>query len=453
LDREIVPNSRLQRARKSLLSPAGSGRPMSRQELADACNAELNAIAARQGRRPRWAGLTEKTIGALERGEIRWPNDDYRQALCAVLRSDERRLGLYIDRPADPPVERFVTDTGRDVDDAMRRRDLLPIAATAVGISMLSDVAKALLGEVIAPESRPSLSPAALLQEATDAKQLYQACDYDKLRVHLPPLLAALAAAQQEADSSRLPQIYTAGAVTYHVVASLLLKDGDHPIALLAAERSIQHARASCDPVTIAASTRIMASALASNGHTRHAAAVAQRAAQQLERDHGLTSPDATSVYGALILQAAVAAAHIGDRDTAATLLDEGERAAARLGHDGNHQWTGFGPTNVSLHRVNVALTLGDAGTVVHLASTIDVNQVKITERKASLHLDVAQAYAQWGRHAHSLTALHTAYGIAPQEIRTRATARHIVRNLIRCSSGTTRADSIRFAVEAGFPA
>jgi transcriptional regulator with XRE-family HTH domain/tetratricopeptide (TPR) repeat protein len=450
--KQRVPNRRLFAARNARLSPSGSGRPMSRQELADACNVELAAMYAKDGRKQRWAGLTDKMIGTYERGEVRWPTEDYRRALCAVLGADERELGLYIDRSTEPHLERSGTDAGRGWDEDVRRRDLLPLTAAAAGMSLLGDVTKALLGDMTASESTPPLTTGALVQETMVAKKLYQACAYDRLGIHLPPLLAGLAAAQHEAASRRLPRIYEAAAAAYHVVASLLLKNGDHPMALLAAERSIQHARASSDPVTIAASTRIMAHALARNGHTQHAIAVAQRAAQQLERDHSLTSPDAASVYGALLLQAAVAAARLDDRDTASTLLDEGKRAAARLGHDGNHQWTGFGPTNVLVHRVNVALTLGDAGTAVNLAHTIDVGRVQIIERKVSLYLDIAQAYTQWGRHTHALTALHTAYDIAPQEIRTRPTARRIVTDLIHYSGGSTRADAMRFAETVRLP-
>lgn len=100
-----TPNHQLRAARKELRSPSGSGRSLSRQELADACNAELDRRYEAQGRRRRWAGMTEKAIGALERGEIRWPNEDYRRALCVVLKSDERSLGLYIDRPLTPDRE------------------------------------------------------------------------------------------------------------------------------------------------------------------------------------------------------------------------------------------------------------------------------------------------------------------------------------------------------------
>ncbi|WP_240943830.1 hypothetical protein [Micromonospora thermarum] len=74
---------------------------MSRQELADACNLELARMCEAMGSGQRWAGLTDRTIGALERGEIRWPNRDYRRALCTVLNRDEDSLGFYIDRPSE----------------------------------------------------------------------------------------------------------------------------------------------------------------------------------------------------------------------------------------------------------------------------------------------------------------------------------------------------------------
>ena len=59
------------------------------------------------------------------------------------------------------------------------------------------------------------------------------------------------------------------------------------------------------------------------------------------------------------------------DRDTAHAMLEEATRAATRLGYDGNDRWTGFGATNVLLHRVNIALTLGDAGSAIAIARTV----------------------------------------------------------------------------------
>lgn len=87
------PNDLLRQARLRMLSPSGSGRPMSRQELADAVNAYLWEIA------PSCASVTDKWIGNLERGTHRWPRAVTRSALRAVLDADsDAQLGLFINR-------------------------------------------------------------------------------------------------------------------------------------------------------------------------------------------------------------------------------------------------------------------------------------------------------------------------------------------------------------------
>lgn len=93
------PNERLRRARESMVSPSGSGRPMSRRELADAASRHLE--------RP----MDEKYIGKLERGEHRWPSASHRSALRQALgASTDSELGLFVDRPprqvAAPPLHR-----------------------------------------------------------------------------------------------------------------------------------------------------------------------------------------------------------------------------------------------------------------------------------------------------------------------------------------------------------
>jgi integrase len=35
-------------------------------------------------------------------------------------------------------------------------------------------------------------------------------------------------------------------------------------------------------------------------------------------------------------------------------------QASQQLGHDGNHAWTAFGPTNVAVHDLSGAMELGD---------------------------------------------------------------------------------------------
>jgi hypothetical protein len=87
------PNDLLRRARLGLTSPSGSGRQMSRQELAEAVNAYLFATTERA------STLDGSYVGKLERGEHRWPCAVYRQAFRAVLgKSTDAELGFYIAR-------------------------------------------------------------------------------------------------------------------------------------------------------------------------------------------------------------------------------------------------------------------------------------------------------------------------------------------------------------------
>jgi hypothetical protein len=87
------PNQLLRRARLRLPSPSGSGRPMSRQELADAVNAQVFTTTGRV------VCIDAHYIGKLERGQRRWPNADYRLGLRAALgAASDAELGLYITR-------------------------------------------------------------------------------------------------------------------------------------------------------------------------------------------------------------------------------------------------------------------------------------------------------------------------------------------------------------------
>lgn len=88
-----MPNGKLIEARLRLLSPTGSGQPMSRQELAEAVNAwQWEHEAARDH-------LDENDIGAYERGEYRWPRRRRRDGLRAVTGArTDAELGFYRNR-------------------------------------------------------------------------------------------------------------------------------------------------------------------------------------------------------------------------------------------------------------------------------------------------------------------------------------------------------------------
>lgn len=412
-------------------------------------------------------------LGAARRTVAKWssqgdkvsPRADMQAALDTVLaratpdvreRFDALRAGI-----SGAPVNLIrshtgaVADTGGDGDGDsgsggdVRRRDLL--RGAPIGISVLPSLTRLLDALVsLRRSSAVALTVEQFFHEVAAAKSDYQACRYERVLDRLGTLLPALEPARASAVGEDLARVEVLAAELYHVVGSVLLKVGDRGMALVAAERSTHAAMASEDPVAVAASARIMTHALMSSGHHDQAVILAGNAASLLDRDTRLASADAVAVYGALVLRGAVAAARRDDQDTAQVMLEEAGRAAARLGYDGNDRWTGFGATNVLLHRVNIALTLGDAGTAIRLARTVPLDKVTLAERKASLHIDVAHAYIQWGRYERGLTALRTAYEVAPEEVRCRPVVQRIVGDLALLAKGSIRAAVVGFAQGAG---
>ncbi|GAB1691898.1 hypothetical protein [Krasilnikovia sp. M28-CT-15] len=370
-----------------------------------------------------------------------------------------------VDAASVPAVDLFpVADAGTMLDaergvldptGGMPRRDFLAEVAMS-GVVAAPAVASLLdaLFSPVCPADEPveSSSLPHLVAGVAEAKTDYQACRYERVLDRLDTLMPAVATAR-----ARLPiggdqriQFDLLATDLYHVVGSVLLKYGDPAAALMAAERSSRCGHDSGDPTAIGTGARIMTHALMSNGYSHHAAALARRAATTVEQATGLDSGVSVAVYGALLLRGAVAAARSEDRDAAGAMLDEAARVADRLGCDGNDRWTGFGPNNVMQHRVNVALILGDAGTAIDRARRVQIDKITLVERKASLFVDVARAYVQWGRREHALSALRAAYRIAPEEIRSRPAAHRLVGDLAVLSSGHTRTHVLQFATDAG---
>ncbi len=245
-------------------------------------------------------------------------------------------------------------------------------------------------------------------------------------------------------------RLWVLAADAYHVAAGLLLKLDEQGLAYLAADRSMRAARTSEDCVRIGASARIITHALIDGGHLGAAVRTASSQAERLDRNAPARTAEVLSVYGSLLLRGAIAASAAGKRATAQELLAEAQSAAEQLGADGNFLWTAFGPTNVRLHRVNVAVTLGDAGTAVDVARGIDLSTITVAERKASLLVDLCRAFLQWGRFDKAYAAIRAAEEIAPEEVARRPSVRGLVRELACTAPPTVRREAAGFAARIG---
>lgn len=134
-----------------------------------------------------------------------------------------------------------------------------------------------------------------------------------------------------------------------------------------------------------------------------------------------------------LHLRTAVAAARHQDRAGARELLGAASRAAERLGEDGNWWQTGFGPTNVTLHRLAAALDLGDVAYVVAHAPGVATAHLPV-ERAASHQIDTGRAMSLVARNDDALEWFLVAEQRAPHLVRHSPVVRESVKAMYRRS-------------------
>jgi transcriptional regulator with XRE-family HTH domain len=277
----------------------------------------------------------------------------------------------------------------------------------------------------------PAGSPAELEAEAERAWELTHASHYKELEEFLPTLIA-----EAEVSARRLPlasrkAAFRSLAVTYQATAAVMAKLREVDAGWVAGERSIAAAEQADAPLLAAAGAFRIAHAFLSGNRTEEALETARSAAAVLEPSVVDGPPEMVAIWGALNLAGAVAATRAAHEDTARECMHNAEDAARRLGADRNDFHTEFGPTNVALHAVSIAVELGDAGEAIRRAATIDVSKLS-TERRARFLIDVARAYAQRRKVIETVGTVEEAEALAPEQVRSHPLVREMVRDLLR---------------------
>jgi hypothetical protein len=274
--------------------------------------------------------------------------------------------------------------------------------------------------------------PLPVLRQRVDrAWAAFQTSRYSILGPQVPQLLEASQLAAWELDGDAKLRASGLLAESYQLAAILLLKLGESNAAWVAADRGILAAERAEDPLVVASGARILAYAVLGAGHFAKAKDLTISAAGVLESGLGRASPAHLSLYGALLQKGAMAAAYQGDPITSRALLNEAGSTARRLGADANHAFTAFGPTNVAVHRVSAAVTLGDGAAALQHAKAVHPVQLPVVERRVQYLVDVARGHGQAGGDDQALRALLTAEQLAPEEVRYQPAARALVAQLL----------------------
>ncbi|MFC0526752.1 helix-turn-helix domain-containing protein [Phytohabitans kaempferiae] len=294
---------------------------------------------------------------------------------------------------------------------------------------------------------------AVVRSDVVRAHAAYQAARYEEVIGGLPELLGAADVLHRSARSDVRRDALLEYVSAYLVASKLLTKMGASDLALLAADRC---ATAAVDAESLAArgtAAYQVVCALLRSDRPEDAESLAVRMAEEVQQHARQDAPTLVSVAGALWLIAAVIASRRTDRIEALRRLDLADGLADLLGHDANHAWTAFGPTNVAIHRVSVAAELGDPAEALRLAAPVEPDRLPagLSSRRAQIHLDLAWAHAQRKRDADALLQLLEAEHLAPEAVRYNVIIRELVREMLgRHKRGVKSSALHSLAVRAG---
>jgi len=266
---------------------------------------------------------------------------------------------------------------------------------------------------------------AALRPEVAAVNAAAADCDYAMLGETVPGVLGELHALGEVEPTAEVRELL---GHSLHAAFYLAKDLGHGDLAWAVAGHLHRVAQALGDPVWGALAAFVRAHAVVGLRARERGLVIAERGAEELVPDDG----DGGQVYGMLHLCAALQSAVTGRTDGAQAHLAEAVEVAGRTG-DGTFAGLYFGPHNVGVWRVALALELGEPGRVAELAREVDVDAIPSAGRQASFYGDVGRGLATIrGRETDAVEALRRAEVLAPQRIRTNPYVREAVTDLLR---------------------
>lgn len=354
------------------------------------------------------AGISESYLSRIERGERGVHRRSLLEAIATALRVAPSELA----EQAFPPAA---------ADAATGEAQAAVIALEAA----LSDLELGTPGNV---NARPWPAVAADLEHLNT--RLRPATDYAAQGLVLPGLLGELHTLYVTDPEHRV-DVLRALMDCYHATGVLLKNLGIRGLPTLAAFHARRVAEELEDPAWLGLADWLRAFTLNGTGRPRMLELSVQGA--DALQSH-LDDPRALQMYGALHLNAALASAVMRHGNDAAAHLTEAGTIADRV--DAGGRGFGdlyFGPDNVGIWRLAIAVELGEPGRARELARQVNPAAVPSAARQAMFWADLGRGMAQdRATRDDAVGALLRAEKIAPQRIRTNPFVRETVGDLMR---------------------
>jgi transcriptional regulator with XRE-family HTH domain len=375
------------------------------QKLADKAKVSLSLVrAVEQGRVPASPSFVSASALALKVGVSDLTEQPFRRSSQADLEvhasipAIRRELASYCLEPDDSVVPRTLDEIATDVDEVSRLRHSVNLGA---------------LGN------------------------------------RLPGLLEELRAAVYSLEGVQRERAYGLLAEAYAAASQLVYKLGYIDLSSLTVERYEWAAAKSDDELTVLVGDYQRAGEMIGAADWTGALRFLERSRSRIESDLGRGDGPTLSMWGNLHLKSALAAARMGDRSTADAHLAEARETADRLGVDRDDYQLCFGPTNVDIWSVGLAVEMLDGTEAVKRAERVNLPMGAQKERIGHYYIDLARGYLLHGDKTHALESLNKAKETTPAQTRFHPMVHETIRVLAR--EDRTRSDSVHgFAAWCG---
>jgi len=235
-----------------------------------------------------------------------------------------------------------------------------------------------------------------LAAETERAGQLRMQASYVELGALLPALLLELTVHAHLARDAQRARAFRYLADAYTAVDSMAYKLGYMDLFAIAAERMAWAATQADDPLLRPVSAIRRSSAFLAAGAWYGGMRLLDRAGRDIE--DGLSDqPGALSVLGTVHLRTAIMAARGGRASPAWDAISRAREVCDRIGHETRDYGLLFGPANVAIHEVAVAVELGDPDEAVRRNAHLVLPAGLPRERSSHHYIDLSRAWL-WQR-------------------------------------------------------
>ncbi|MFG1828156.1 helix-turn-helix transcriptional regulator [Micromonospora chersina] len=384
----------------------------------------FQAQQAEAAQRARWGAVPEAVMAAGEAtgerygevGDNRRPPDRFH---------GERPEAGCTTRTGQVSVVNAVAGRGEEADHDARSR-------------LLAELRRHLLAPAAPKQPVEPLTLSEVRQRVAHLHSLYQRGNYAEAVRALPDTFEQANLLTRTCTGTQRALAVGSLAAANLAAAKLTVKLGDPSLAWVAADRAARVAAEQAEDVALvaAAAFSVGTALLAMPDRVGDAEEVVLAALDGVTdtRDSASTGPRVLSAHGALTLLAALIAARQAQPAAVERHLDDANALARRLGADRNDLWTGFGPTNVMIHRISIAARTDQPQLAIHLGEQLDTSSLPaaLVSRRARVHLDLAAAYAcSPGNDPAAVLHLLEAERIAPQTVHVHGRTRHLIGDLL----------------------